>query len=130
MKVLCFLIFFSGVTLDLLLHSSMEDLEGWGVKVETDENVGLDWDAFPSLSFWSSISWIFLSSTSRSSSQSKDIGYSLGYIFPSGVKITQYLVCSVWRYRWSWGLHDWCFHWLARCGGLTCACHFLSFEHS
>ena len=36
---------------------------------------------------------LFLSSSLRSSSQSKDIGNLFGHILPSGVQIAQYLVC-------------------------------------
>ena len=69
----CFWSTGSGDALDLSFNYSMEDMGDWGVKISTDENLGLDWDVFPSLFFWPSISLYFLSS-SRSSSQSEDTG--------------------------------------------------------
>ena len=70
----------SGNALDWLPNCSLEDFEGWGVWYEVMKIWGL-LVIFLSLSFWSSISLFFLSCSSRSSSQSKDIRYLLGNTF-------------------------------------------------
>ena len=79
------------------LYSSFSGLHLLAVKVVVTKNHGLIWGVFFSLSLaWSSpLFWSFPSSSSSLSSQSDDIGNSFGHIFPSGVHIAQYLVCSV-----------------------------------